>query len=147
MADPRFFDVTGPFTLAEIADAVGAHLTDGADPALTLRDVAPLGQAEPEHLSFLDNRKYVDAFTACRAGACIAPAELAHRAPPDVAILTSEAPYKSYALAASMFHPVPPPVPGVHPPRSSTPPQRSARDAGSRPAPSSRPVRASAPAA
>ena len=64
MADPRFFDVTGPFTLAEIADAVGAHLTDGADPALTLRDVAPLGQAEPEHLSFLDNRKYVDAF--CR---------------------------------------------------------------------------------
>ena len=115
MADPRFFDVTGPFTLAEIADAVGAHLTDGADPALTLRDVAPLGQAEPEHLSFLDNRKYVDAFTACRAGACIAPADLAHRAPPDVAILTSEAPYKSYALAAAMFHPVPPPVPGVHP--------------------------------
>ncbi len=115
MPDPRFFDVTGPFTLAEIAEAVGARLTDGADPALTLCDVAPLGQAEPEHLSFLDNRKYVEEFTACRAGACIAPAALAHRAPPDVAVLTSEVPYKSYALAAAMFHPVPPPVPGVHP--------------------------------
>ena len=114
MPDPRFFDVAGPFTLAEIAEAAGAGLAAGADPAMTLSDVAPLGQAEPEHLSFLDNRKYVEAFTTCRAGACIAPAALADRAPPDVAILTSETPYKSYALAAALFHPVPVPVPGVH---------------------------------
>ena len=67
MPDPRFYAVTGPFTLAEIAEAVGALLTDGADPARTLSDVAPLGQAGPEHLSFLDNRKYVEAFAACRA--------------------------------------------------------------------------------
>ena len=115
MPDPRFFTVTGPFTLAEIAEAVGALLADGADPARTVSDVAPLGQAGPEHLSFLDNRKYVDAFAACRAGACIAPVSLAERAPPDVAVLTSEAPYKSYALAAAMFHPVQAPVPAVHP--------------------------------
>ena len=115
MPDPRFYAVTGPFTLAEIAEAVGALLTDGADPARTLSDVAPLGQAGPEHLSFLDNRKYVEAFAACRAGACIAPAALVDRAPPDVAILTSDAPYKSYALAAALFHPVPAPAPGVHP--------------------------------
>ena len=114
MPDPRFFAVAGPFTLAEIAEAAGAHLAAGADPAMTLSDVAPLGQAGPEHLSFLDNRKYVEAFAACRAGACIAPAALADRAPVDVAILTSEAPYKSYALAAALFHPLPAPVPEVH---------------------------------
>ena len=115
MPDPRFFTAAGPFTLAEIADAVGAQLADGADPERRISDVAPLSQATPEHLSFLDNRKYVDAFAACDAGACIAPATLAHRAPADVAILTSEAPYKSYALAAALFYPVPAPVPGVHP--------------------------------
>ena len=115
MPDPRFFAVAGPFALAEIAEAVGALLAAGADPAKTLSDVAPLGQAGPEHLSFLDNRKYVEAFATCRAGACIAPAALADRAPPDVAILTSEAPYKSYALAAALFYPVPAPLPGVHP--------------------------------
>ena len=115
MPDPRFFTAAGPFTLAEIAEAVGANLADGADPARTVGDVAPLEQAGPDDLSFLDNRKYVEAFAACRAGACIAPASLAGRAPPDVAILTSEAPYKSYALAAAMFHPVPAPEPGVHP--------------------------------
>ena len=115
MPDPRFFAVAGPFTLAEIAEAVGALVTAGADPERTLSDVAPLGQAGPEHLSFLDNRKYVEAFANCRAGACIAPAALADRAPPDVAILTSDAPYKSYALAAALFYPVPVPVPGVHP--------------------------------
>ena len=115
MPDPRFFALAGPFTLAEIAEATGASLAADADPAMRLSDVAPIGKAQAQHLSFLDNRKYVDAFTACRAGACIAPAELAHRAPPGVAVLTSEAPYKAYALAAAMFYPTPAPEPGVHP--------------------------------
>ena len=47
MPDPRFFAVAGPFALAEIAEAVGGSLTAGADPAKTLTDVAPLGQAGP----------------------------------------------------------------------------------------------------
>ena len=115
MPDPRFFAVAGPFSLAEVAEAVGAQLVSGADPARLVSDVAPLGRATAQHLSFLDNRKYVDAFAACRAGACIAPASLAHRAPADVAVLTSEAPYKSYALAAALFYPVAAPPPGVHP--------------------------------
>ena len=115
MPDPRFFALAGPFALAEIAEATGASIAAGADPATQLSDVAPLGRADAQHLSFLDNRKYVDAFAACRAGACIAPAGLAHRAPPGVAVLTSEAPYKAYALAAAMFYPSPAPEPGVHP--------------------------------
>ena len=115
MPDPRFFAVAGPFTLAEIARAAGAELAAGADPDRRISDVAPLSHATPEHVSFLANSKYVEAFAACRAGACIAPAELAHRAPADVAVLTSDAPYKSFALAAQLFHPVPAPEPGVHP--------------------------------
>ena len=115
MPDPRFFAAAGPFTLAEIAEAAGASLAADADPTRRLSDVATLGQATPQHLSFLVNQKYVDAFAACRAGACIAPAALAHHAPADVAVLISEAPYKSFALAAQLFHPAPAPVAGVHP--------------------------------
>ena len=115
MPDPRFFAVAGPFTLAEIAEAAGAQLAAGADPARRLSDVAPLSHATPQHLSFLVSSKYVEAFAICRAGACVAPAKLAHRAPADVAVLTSDDPYKSFALAAQLFHPNPAPEPGVHP--------------------------------
>ena len=115
MPDPRFYAVAGPFTLAEIAEAAGAELAVGADPTRRLCDVAPLSHATAEHLSFLANLKYVDAFAACRAGACVAPAALADRAPADVAVLTSDNPYKSFALAAQLFHPVPLPEPGIHP--------------------------------
>ena len=114
MPDPRFFTTAGPFTLVEIAEAAGAELAAGADAAKRLSGVAPLGMAEPRHLSFLDNRRYLDALAACRAGACIAPAALADRAPAGMAVLTSKTPYKSFALAAALFHPVPAPEPGVH---------------------------------
>ena len=115
MPDPRFFAVAGPFTLAEIAEAAGAELASGADPDRRISDVAPLSHATPEHVSFLASLKYVDAFATCRAGACIAPAKLVHRAPADVAVLTSDNPYRSFALAAQLFHPVPAPEPGSHP--------------------------------
>ena len=114
MPDPRFYATAGPFALAEIAAAAEAHLAADADPGMQLRDVAPLGEATARHLSFLDNRKYIDAFAATGAGACIAPPALAHRAPAGVAVLISEAPYKSYARAAALFHPVEAPTPGVH---------------------------------
>ena len=115
MPDPRFYAVAGPFTLAEIAQAAGAQLAAGADPEKRLIDVAPLSHATPDHLSFLVNSKYLDEFAACRAGACISPTTLAHHAPADVAVLSSENPYKSFALAAQLFHPVPAPEPGIHP--------------------------------
>lgn len=115
MPDPRFYAAAGPFTLAEIAAAAAARLPAGADPSTRLHDVAPLGAATARHLSFLDNRKYLDAFVATGAGACIAPGALAHRAPPGTTVLASDAPYKAYARAAALFHPVAAPEPGVHP--------------------------------
>ena len=115
MPDPRFFAVAGPFTLAEIAEAAGAQLAAGADPARRLSDVAPLSHATTDHLSFIISSKYIEAFAACGAGACIAPAKLAHHAPAGVAVLTSDDPYRSFALAAQLFHPVPALEPGAHP--------------------------------
>jgi UDP-3-O-[3-hydroxymyristoyl] glucosamine N-acyltransferase len=70
MPDPRFFTVAGPFTLEHLAAVTSAELALGVDPSLLIRDVAALDHAGPTEISFLDNRKYVDAFSTSKAGAC-----------------------------------------------------------------------------
>jgi UDP-3-O-[3-hydroxymyristoyl] glucosamine N-acyltransferase len=110
MADPRFFTRSGPFTVAEIAARTGADTAPGANRDLLLADVAPLETAGPTDLSFLDNRKYVDAFASSQAGAAFVQADLAPRAPATLVALVVKDPYKAYARAAWAFYP-PPAVP------------------------------------
>jgi len=105
MADPRFFTVGGPFTLEKIAAIAGAELGAGAAPDKVIVDVAPLETAGPEHLSFLDNPRYVEAFAASRAGACLVRPAHVGRAPGGMALLIALNPYRSYARAARAFYP------------------------------------------
>jgi UDP-3-O-[3-hydroxymyristoyl] glucosamine N-acyltransferase len=80
-----------------------------------ITDVAPLETASAEHLSFLDNKLYVDAFSQTKAGACIVSSEHRDRAPRGVALLFSVAPYRSYAMAAQAFYPPLKVAPSTHP--------------------------------
>lgn len=112
MADPRFFAVHGPFTLAELAKISGARPGGGAGGDLELRDVAPLETAAASDVSFLDNKLYVDAFAASKAGACVAAPELSAKAPRGMALLLSDNPYLAYARIAAAFYP----DAGVEPP-------------------------------
>jgi len=107
MADRRFFTVAGPFRLGQLAEMTGSALSDAARADAVVSDVAPLETAEKIHLSFLDNKKYVDAFKASRAGACFTRPELAGLAPAGMACLINKNPYKAYALAAAAFYPSP----------------------------------------
>ncbi|HKW55109.1 MAG TPA: UDP-3-O-(3-hydroxymyristoyl)glucosamine N-acyltransferase [Stellaceae bacterium] len=115
MADPRFFRVAGPFTVAEIARRSGATIAGAGEGQRVLRDVAPLDAAAPDQLTFLDNRKYVAAFRATRAGAAFVQSALAAEAPPGLTLLVTEQPYRAYAVAAQAFYPEAPPVPGIAP--------------------------------
>jgi UDP-3-O-[3-hydroxymyristoyl] glucosamine N-acyltransferase len=115
MADPRFFTVAGPFTLADLASIAGASLANAADGARVIKDVAPLEQAGPDDITFLDNRRYLDAFAASRAGACVTAAEHAPRAPRGMALLLSEVPYMAFARIARAFYPQPAVEPGIAP--------------------------------
>jgi len=115
MADPRFFRPAGPFTLARLASACGAELGAGADPDATFDDVAPLERAGPREVSFLDNRKYVEAFATAAAGACVVRPAMAARAPKGMQLLLSDRPYKAFALVAQLFHPRQRPGGGVAP--------------------------------
>lgn len=107
MADPRFFRNAGPFRLGELAQLTGSTLQEGADAELLLHSVAPLDVATRENVSFLDNPKYIGAFTASHAGACFIHPKHAEKAPADTALLLSETPYLAYAIAAQHFYPAP----------------------------------------
>jgi UDP-3-O-[3-hydroxymyristoyl] glucosamine N-acyltransferase len=115
MADPRFFKNVGPFSLAHLAGLVDAELSGDAAPERDVRDVAPLDAAGPDDLSFLDNRRYVKAFQASKAGACVVHPDFAARAPAGMALLVTTQPYKAYARLAQAFYPAPEPTPGIHP--------------------------------
>jgi len=110
--DPRFFCRTGPHSLAAVVDAA-----EGEAPPhrLMLSGVAPLQTAGSDQVSFLDNRKYLPALEATRAGAVIVHPDMAAKVPPGAVAITTPEPYAGWARVAALFHPLPPATPGAHP--------------------------------
>lgn len=115
MADPRFFERAGPHSLAALAALSGASLLDPGDGERLFRDVAPLETAGADDVTFLDNRKYLDAFTRSRAGAAFVDESAVGRAPPSMALLIARDPYKAFARAARAFYPEKPVAAGRAP--------------------------------
>jgi UDP-3-O-[3-hydroxymyristoyl] glucosamine N-acyltransferase len=113
MPDRRFFTAEGPFRLAELARRAGAELKPAEAGERLVSDVAPLDTAGPDEISFFDNPRYLEAFKASRAGACIVAPERAGDAPPGMVLLLTRNPYRGYALAAQAFYPDPPPQGGA----------------------------------
>jgi UDP-3-O-[3-hydroxymyristoyl] glucosamine N-acyltransferase len=66
-------------------------------------------------VTFLDNRKYLDAFSRTRAAAAFVDERFVARAPAGMAVLLTKEPYKAFARAAQAFYPLKPVSPGVAP--------------------------------
>ena len=115
MADPRFFPGIGPMTLAAIAEVAGGTVAPGSDPSLAFASIATLADAGPSDISFLENRRYVPAFRASRAGACIVHPRLAALSPAGMALVLCDEPYRGYARVAAALHPEPAEQAGIHP--------------------------------
>lgn len=110
--DARFFQRTGPHSLAAVVDAAGGE----APPRrLMFRGVAPLAAAEPEDVSFLDNRKYLGALQRTRAGAVLVHPGIVDRVPATAVAIQCTDVYAAWARVATLFFPPPPAVPGIHP--------------------------------
>jgi len=105
MPDRRFYTAAGPFRLAELARLAGAELRPAGTGERVARDVAPLDAAGPDDLSFLDNPRYLEAFKASRAGACLVTPDRADHAPDGMVLLVTQNPYRGYALIAQSFYP------------------------------------------
>jgi len=113
MADPRFYKVAGPFTLKELSALTYTTLGTNTDPNTSFEDVAPLSTAGPNHVSFLDNKKYINDFKVSSAGVCIVEKCMVKSAPDDMNLLISSVPYRAYALAAQAFYPEPKFIPSI----------------------------------
>jgi UDP-3-O-[3-hydroxymyristoyl] glucosamine N-acyltransferase len=107
MADPRFFDRAGPFTLDALAALTGATLADDSARGRVMHDIAPVETAGPDEITFLDNRKYIEAFSRSQAGAAFVDERLVDKAPAGMALLTARNPYLAFARAAQAFYPLP----------------------------------------
>lgn len=105
MDHPGFWTVAGPFSLSDIAKHTGAELAAGGDASHLLAGIVPLQDAAPQHLSFFDNRRYLDQLAGTAAGAVFISPKFAERLPSSsVALLTGD-PYRAFAKALEMFYP------------------------------------------
>lgn len=115
MSDPRFFDRAGPFTAEVLATIIGADALIVGDSTRQASDVAPLGAASAEDVTFLDNKKYVPQLSATQAGIVILDPAYVDRAPEGTTLVTTSTPYLAYARVARAFYPDSKPTPGIHP--------------------------------
>ena len=99
------------FSLGELAVRFGLELS--GDPEARVSHVATLSQATPESVSFLANSKYRRSLAITRAGVVVLSPEDARGCP--VPALIGPNPYLSYARIATLMHPEPRTVAGVHP--------------------------------
>jgi UDP-3-O-[3-hydroxymyristoyl] glucosamine N-acyltransferase len=107
MADPRFFNNLGPFTLARICETAGAVLPPGADGEALVADLADLASADRAHLTVFSGAVGLrDVFTASHGGVCLVPARGKVPDPPAgmVALAVPSVPH-AFAAVAALFYP------------------------------------------
>lgn len=113
MADPRFFENLGPFSLAQICEKAGIAVPPGADANFLVHDLADLGGAGPGHLTFFSGASTLrEAFAASGAGVCLVPPISSHgggkRPAPPAGMILLEVPAvgNAFAAIAAMFYPL-----------------------------------------
>src|SRR5512143_2953652 len=109
MADPRFYDNRGPFTLAEICSTAGAALPQDVDGKSHILDVASLTGAGPEHLTFFSGAgETIRAQLAqSNAGFCFVPTKASKPLQTRVGMSTIavSSVQHAFAAAARLFYP------------------------------------------
>ncbi len=105
MADERFYTSAGPLKVSKIAEITGISLDDTAPQNSYIEDVASLTTASREHLSFIDNRLYLEEFRISQAGAIFLTKDLEGQSPANTIKLVSKTPYLDYAKVATAFYP------------------------------------------
>ncbi len=81
-----------------------------------LRGIAPLAAATAQDVSFcLNSRKHLPALKATDAAAVIVHPDMRDQVPQTAVAIIAADPLVAWARVAALFHPPPPPKPGVHP--------------------------------
>ncbi len=107
MADPRFYDNRGPYSVAEICARVGMEMPPGVDGAAMISDLAGLEGAGPSHLTFYSGgREMAETFERSQAGICLVPMKSGQRKKLSGMMLLPVASVSSaFAAVAALFYP------------------------------------------
>jgi UDP-3-O-[3-hydroxymyristoyl] glucosamine N-acyltransferase len=105
MSAPSFFRRACAPSLREIVAWTQAEASPEADLDLAIAAVAPLDQAGPGTLSFLDNPRYLGQLERTRATACFVSRKYAARTPEGTLALISAEPYRAFAVVLGKLFP------------------------------------------
>ncbi len=105
MADPRFYQRSGPFTLSILAERTGAKLGQPADADFAVEDVAGLEDATSGSLCLFMDDRFAAALAESKAGAVVTTAERVAELPPGMRALVAAQPRLVFALAGHCFYP------------------------------------------
>ncbi|GAA4363778.1 UDP-3-O-(3-hydroxymyristoyl)glucosamine N-acyltransferase [Kangiella marina] len=97
-------------TLQELAQLIDAELQ--GEPQLTITAVLPLDKAKKNHISFINEPKYIARIDECKAGALIVTPDVAKEAEGNFLVMAN--PYLGFAKAAQIFDTTPVPEPQIH---------------------------------
>jgi len=102
--------------LSRIAELLDCELRGSGD--VEISGVAGIEEAEPTHLTFVSNAKYIPKIKTTRAGAVILSPDAPSASIPS---LLSTDPYTAFAKAIELFYQPPKPLPGIHPTAAISP--------------------------
>ncbi|MBP1875657.1 UDP-3-O-[3-hydroxymyristoyl] glucosamine N-acyltransferase [Ensifer adhaerens] len=101
-----FFPPHKGIRLGDLADQVGAELSDGAVADRAIHSVAPVYRAKPGDICYMLLRKYRAELESCQASAIICDKTIAPLVPPHIPILLTGRPHTAFALAGTLLHEV-----------------------------------------
>jgi UDP-3-O-[3-hydroxymyristoyl] glucosamine N-acyltransferase len=105
MSEPVFFPRAAQTSLADIVACTGAAVVEDADLSAIVTGVAPLGEAEPGELTFLDAPENAMLLENSRATACFVTPGAVPRVPKTTLALVMEEPSRGFALAMRRLFP------------------------------------------
>lgn len=105
MADPRFFDNKGPFTLAELARAGGTSAPEDAAAGIAIHDVASMDASHPFAITFVASKPALLKSGPFKAAAIICQPELAATLRERAPVLETKDPASAFSRIAHHFYP------------------------------------------
>ncbi|MDS7596911.1 UDP-3-O-(3-hydroxymyristoyl)glucosamine N-acyltransferase [Agrobacterium tumefaciens] len=100
-----FFPPHEGMRLKDIADRLGAELSDEAAGERIVRSVAPVYRAKSDQLCYILSRKNREELLTCEAAAVICDAALAGAVPSHIPALISKTPHTLFAQVGALLHP------------------------------------------
>src|SRR5215218_664371 len=92
-------------SLADVAAIAEADLPAGADPTAVVRGAAPLEDAGPADVVYVESGKYAEALAHTRAGVCLVPARFRGAVPAGAVALVCKQPHLAFARVMTRLYP------------------------------------------